>query len=28
VLQAEHLFRARRMAEAWDEHAPLCRQAA
>ena len=28
VLQAEHLFRARRMAEAWDEQAPLCRQAA
>jgi zinc/manganese transport system ATP-binding protein len=24
VLRAEHLFRARRMAEAWDERAPHC----
>ena len=24
VLQAHHLQRARRMAEAWDESAPLC----
>jgi len=26
VLRAEHLFRARQMAEAWDEHAELCRR--
>lgn len=28
VLHAENLFRARRMAEAWDDDAPLCREAA
>lgn len=28
VLQAENLFRARQMAEAWDENAPLCEEAA
>lgn len=28
VLRAENLFRARRMAEAWDDHAPVCREAA
>jgi zinc/manganese transport system ATP-binding protein len=28
VLRAENLFRARRMAEAWDETAPPCRDAA
>jgi zinc/manganese transport system ATP-binding protein len=27
VLRAEHLFRARRLAEAWDEQAPWCRAA-
>jgi zinc/manganese transport system ATP-binding protein len=27
VLQAEHLFKARQMAESWDESAPLCKQA-
>ena len=27
VLRAEHLFRARQMAEAWDEQAPWCRAA-
>jgi zinc/manganese transport system ATP-binding protein len=27
VLHAEHLFRARRMAEAWDDRAPWCRAA-
>jgi zinc/manganese transport system ATP-binding protein len=26
VIQAEHLFRARQMAEAWDDQAPMCRQ--
>jgi len=28
VLRAENLFQARRMAEAWDDHAPRCREAA
>lgn len=28
VLHAENLFRARQMAEAWDEDAPVCREAA
>jgi zinc/manganese transport system ATP-binding protein len=28
VLRTEHLFRARQMAEAWDDRAPLCAQAA
>ncbi len=28
VLRAEHLLQARRMAEAWDDDAPLCREAA
>lgn len=28
VLHAENLFRVRRMAEAWDEDAPVCREAA
>jgi zinc/manganese transport system ATP-binding protein len=28
VLQAAHLFRARQMAEAWDEQADVCRRAA
>lgn len=28
VLQAQHLFQARQMAEAWDEHAEPCREAA
>lgn len=28
VLHAENLFRARRMAEAWDEDAPVCKEAA
>ena len=28
VLHAENLFRARRMSEAWDDDAPLCREAA
>jgi zinc/manganese transport system ATP-binding protein len=28
VLSAEHLLQARRMAEAWDDDAPLCREAA
>jgi zinc/manganese transport system ATP-binding protein len=28
VLSAEHLFTARRMAEAWDDAAAPCRQAA
>ncbi|RST50404.1 metal ABC transporter ATP-binding protein [Variovorax sp. MHTC-1] len=28
VLHAENLFRARRMAEAWDDDAPICREAA
>jgi zinc/manganese transport system ATP-binding protein len=28
VLNAEHLFRARQMAEAWDERAGVCRRAA
>lgn len=28
VLRAEHLFRARQMAEAWDDRAPVCRRRA
>jgi zinc/manganese transport system ATP-binding protein len=28
VLNAENLFRARQMAESWDDHAPLCKEAA